>query len=122
MQHEERYHHSGSAEKKERRRPTEAVTDIATESERGERTHGESERVKGKPLGPSGLRHVIRDKRMRRRGKRRFAEGNTNAAEPECHKILGQAAKSGESAPDHTSPTADHYPIFRIPQHCDPNG
>src|SRR3546814_1213308 len=114
MQHEERYHHSGSAEKKERRRPTEAVTDIATESERGERTHGESERVKGKPLGPSSLRHVIRDKRMRRRGKRRFAEGNTHAAEPDCHIILGQAAKSGEGAPDHHSRNDDQDPIFRI--------
>src|SRR3546814_5856511 len=108
MQHEERYHHSGSAEKKERRLPTEPVTDIATESERGERTHGEPERVKGKPLGPSGLRHVIRDKRMRRRGKRRFAEGNTNAAEPECHKIIGVIAKSGERAPDEKSRNDDH--------------
>src|SRR3546814_18130628 len=110
MQHEERYHHSGSAEKKERRLPTEAVTDIATESERGERTHGESERVKGKPLGPSGPRHVKRNKRMSRRGKRRFAEGNPSAAEPRCNNIIDQDAKRGARAPNHNKTTNENNP------------
>src|SRR3546814_3701789 len=74
------------------------------------------------PICALGLRQVVRYQRMRRGRERRLAKGYADAAKRECPKILGEAAKCGERAPDDDGRADDNRPVLPIGKLCDRNG